>query len=215
MKLRKRIQITKRGYGLLRKYCPGLISAKVISSAVGTLTPFVTIWFSARIINEIAGSRDFRKLTAYVLLTVFINFLFSMIKNSLNKVVQEKESGMWNYFPKIFSDKQMSLDYSDLEDQGVQKQKQKAEENLYMFGNGLAQLVWDTTGLVEAFVGIIASISLTASLFVAKTGSRIMDSFLWIFAAAILVAISGILNSKFRKKEETVFEFDKVLQLLR
>ena len=101
MKLRKRIRITSRGYKLLRKYCPGLIGAKVISSAACTLTPFVTIWFSARIINEIAGGRDMRKLAIYVLLTVFINFLFSMIKNSLNKVVQEKESGMWNYFPKI------------------------------------------------------------------------------------------------------------------
>ena len=124
MKLRKRIQITRRGYELLRKYCPGLIGAKVISAVAGTLTPFVTIWFSARIINEISGERDTRKLVAYVLLTILINFLFSMIKNSLNKVVQEKESGMWNYFPKIFSDKQMSIDYADLEDQVIQKQKQ-------------------------------------------------------------------------------------------
>ena len=206
MKLKERIQITKRGYEILRKYCPGLIEAKVTASILGTLTPFITIWFSARIINEIAGDKSLRKLTLYVLLTVLINFLFSMIKNSLNKVVSEKETCMWNYFPKIFADKQMSLDYADLEDQGIQKQKQKAEENLFMFGNGLAQLVWDTTGIVEALVGIVASISLTASLFVARTGNVIMDSFLWILAAAVLVMASGLLNAKLRKKEEVAFE---------
>ena len=206
MKLRKRIQITNRGYKILRKYCPGLISAKVISTAAGTLTPFVSIWFSAQIINEIAGGRDVRKLAIYVGLTVLINFLFSIIKNALNKVVQEKESEMWSYFPKIFSDKQMSLDFADLENQTIQKKKQKAEENLYMFGNGLAQLVWDTTGLVEAIVGIVASVSLTATLFVTKTGSRIMDSYLWIVAVAVLVLFAGAINSRLRKKEEEVFE---------
>jgi len=206
MELKKRIRITKRGYEILRKYCPGLIKAKVISATAGALTPFVTIWFSARIINEIAGDRNLRKLAVYIFLTVFINFVFSMIKNSLNKVVQEKETGMWSYFPKIFADKQMSMDYADLEDKGIQKQKQKAEENLYMFGNGLAQLVWDTTGLVEAVAGIIASISLTAALFVAKTGSVILDSYLWIFVGTVLVVISGLLNSKLRKKEEAAFE---------
>ena len=206
MKLKKRLQITKRGYEILRKYCPGLIEAKVTASILGTLTPFITIWFSARIINEIAGAKSLKKLAIYVLLTVFVNFLFSMIKNSLNKVVAEKETGMWSYFPKIFADKQMSLDYADLEDQGIQKQKQKAEENLFMFGNGLAQLVWDTTGIVEALVGIVASISLTASLFVARTGNSVMDSSLWILAAAVLVIASGLLNAKLRKKEEKAFE---------
>lgn len=206
MKLKKRIQITGRGYEILRKYCPGLIETKLIASILGTLTPFITIWFSARIINEIAGDKSLRKMTLYVLLTVLINFLFSMIKNSLNKVVSEKETGMWSYFPKIFADKQMSLDYADLEDRGIQKQKQKAEENLFMFGNGLAQLVWDTTGIVEAIVGIVASISLTASLFVARTGNTVMDSSLWILAAAVLVIASGLLNATLRKKEEKAFE---------
>ena len=103
MKLKKRIQITGRGCEILRKYCPGLIEAKVTASILGTLTPFITIWFSARIINEIAGTKSLKKLTLYVLLTVLINFLFSMIENSLNKVVSEKETGMRSYFPKIFA----------------------------------------------------------------------------------------------------------------
>ncbi len=47
---------------------------------------------------------------------------------------------MWNWFEKIFSDKQMSLDFVDLENAAIQHQRQEAQENLYMFGNGLAQL---------------------------------------------------------------------------
>ena len=53
MKIQKRIEITKRGYALLNKYVPGLVMAKAIAVVLETLSPFVTVWFSARIINEL------------------------------------------------------------------------------------------------------------------------------------------------------------------
>ena len=206
MKLKQRIALTRRGYGVLNTCCPGLIRAKVISAALEALSPFVILFFSARMINEIAGNRDIAVLTLLVILTVGIGFAFSMIRNALNRVVSEKEAGMWNNFPKIFADKQMSMDFADLENQDIQKQRQKAEENLFMFGNGLGQLVWDTPSLVQAFVGIIASLALTVSLFTTKTGNALLDSGVWAGAAAGLMALSGAIHSLLRKKEDRVFE---------
>ena len=152
MKLKNRIAITRRGYQMLGKYCPGLIRGKVIIAVLEALAPLVTVWFSARIINEIEGNRDTGTLILLVLLAVGINFAFSMIRNAMNRVVSEKESKMWNFFSKIFSDKQMNMPYADLEDQEIQKQRQKVQENLFMFGNGLGQLVWDTPSLVKVIV---------------------------------------------------------------
>ena len=206
MKLKQRIAVTRRGYGILKTYCPGMIRAKVISAAVETLSPFVTIWFSARIINEIAGDRNIGTLVFLVLATICLGFALSMIRNALNRVISEKETGMWNDFPKIFADKQMDMDFADLENQDIQKQRQKAEENLFMFGNGLAQLVWDTPSLVRAFIGIAASVALTVSLFTSKTGNAAADSRIWIAAAAGLMALSGMISAYLRKKEEKVFE---------
>ncbi|MBP5609419.1 MAG: ABC transporter ATP-binding protein [Lachnospiraceae bacterium] len=206
MKLDKRIKLTQRGYKLLKEYCPGLIEAKVWASAAEALSPFVTIWFSARIINEIAGERNLSRLGIYVILTVIINFALSMLKNALNKVVDEKESGMWNYFPKIFADKQMSLDYTDLEDQEIQKKKQKAQENLFMFGNGLGQLVWDTAGSVQVIVGIIASLFLSVSLFLSHSGNAVLDSWIWLPIGMLILIIEGICTGKFRLKGGKAFE---------
>ena len=62
---------------------------------------------------------------------------------------------MWSFFGKIFADKQMSMDYVDLESAEIQYRRKLAEEDLYMFGNGLGQLVWGTAGLVNASVNII------------------------------------------------------------
>ena len=206
MRLKQRISVTRRGYALLKTCCPGLIRAKVAAAALEALSPFVTIWFSARIINEIAGNRDMGTLVLLVLLTVGLGFAFSMIRNALGRVVSEKEAGMWNDFPKIFADRQMSMDFADLENPEIRKQRQKVEENLFMFGNGLAQLVWDTPSLVQAAVGIAASAALTVSLFTAKTGSGLLDSGLWIAAAAGMTALSGLIGARLRKKEEKIFE---------
>ena len=206
MKFKNRIAITRRGYRMLGKYCPGLIRDKVIIAVLEALAPLVTVWFSARIINEIEGNRDTGTLILLVLLAVGINFAFSLIRNAMSRVVSEKESKMWNSFTKIFSDKQMNMRYADLEDQEIQKQRQKVQENLFMFGNGLGQLVWDTPSLVKVIVGIAASVALTASLFTAGTGNTLLDSRLWIIAAAGLMILSGLINSRLRKKEDEFFK---------
>ena len=80
MKLKDRIAVTRRGYRVLASCCPGLVRAKVISAAFESLSPFVTIYFSARILNEIAGARDVRRLTLYVLLTIGLGFVFAALK---------------------------------------------------------------------------------------------------------------------------------------
>ena len=206
MKLKERIAVTRRGYRMLSEYCPRLIRTKVIAAAAEALSPFVTIWFSGRIINEIAGNRDIGTLVLLVLLTVVLGFALSMTRNALNRVISEKESRMWNDFTKIFTDKQMNMDYAGLEDQEIQKQRQKVQENLFMFGNGLGQLIWDTPSLVKVLVGIAASVAMTASLFAARTGNAVLDSRLWIAATAGIMALSGLISAKLRRREEAGFK---------
>lgn len=205
MKFRKRMEITKRGYRLLHTYTPGLIRAKTVSAVVEGLFPFVSIWFSAQIINELMGERRQEVFLGYILVVTGIHFLFSMIKNVSDKVGDEKEADMWNQFRKIFTDKQLSMDYADLENQEIQKQKQKAEENLFMFGNGLGQLVWNSSDLARVVTGIIASVSLTVSLFKAKSGNKVMDSWLWIPAILAVMILLGYVYYLLEKKENYVF----------
>ena len=55
--LRERVSVTVRGYDILKEYCPGLASGKAASMLITTLQPFVSLWFSAQIINELTGQR--------------------------------------------------------------------------------------------------------------------------------------------------------------
>ena len=205
MKFRKRMEITRRGYRLLHTYTPGLIRAKTVSAVIEGLFPFVSIWFSAQIINELMGERRQGVFLGYILAVTGIHFLFSMIKNVSDKVGDEKEADMWNQFRKIFTDKQLNMDYADLENQEIQKQRQKAEENLFMFGNGLGQLVWNSSDLARVVTGMIASISLTVSLFKAKSGNKVMDLWLWIPAILAVMILLGSIYYLLEKKENHVF----------
>ncbi len=206
MKLKERIELTKRGYKILGTYCPGLIKTKVISAITEALSPFVTIWFSAQIINEIAGEKRSNLLILYVVLTVILGILFSMLKNIADKIIHEKEAGMWNHFTKIFSDKQMSMDYVDLENVDVQLMKQKAEDNLFMFGNGLSQLIWDTPALIKVLVEIVGSFSLTVLLFLTSSEKVWLNSPLWFLGVFGITILGGIMNAFFSKKQNKVFE---------
>ena len=58
MSIRERLKITRRGYSILREYCPGLIEAKILFALIESGSPFINIWLSAKIINEIANLRQ-------------------------------------------------------------------------------------------------------------------------------------------------------------
>ena len=204
--LKERIAITSRGFGILKKYCPGLAGGRALSALVSSLQPFAGIWFSAKIINEISSGRRIQYITLYVIAVILINFIVSLMKGLLDKICSEKESQMWSFFGKVFSDKQMSMDYVDLENAKIQNQKNQAEENLFMFGNGLGQLVWGTTGLVEAVVNILLSIVMIASLFTLKSGHGMIDSPVWIVILFITISFGGFYNSRAFVKENMVFE---------
>ena len=201
----ERIRITKRGFGILRKYCPGLSEQKALYEFIHSLQPFITIWFSARIVDELTNHCRKDYIASYVICVITINFICIVFQNVLLHICNEKESQMWIWFEKVFSDKQMSLDYDDLEDVSIQKQRQEVEENLFMFGNGLAQLVWGTSVMVKVFVNIFVALLMSGTLFISKTGEKIVDHPIWIVAILGCITLCGFSNYKATRKENSLF----------
>ena len=204
--LKERIQITGRGIGILRKYCPGLAGGKAVSALLAAIQPLLSVWISAMLINELAGERRMNYIAVYVAAVVLGNFLLLLTKSMVDRVTEEKEAQMWNFFGMVFADKSMTMDYGDLEDAKVLQQKQEVSENLFMFGNGLGQLVWGMNSLVNATTSIVLSLSLTVTLFVSRTGTKWMDSPLWIVGIGVCLLLGGMANARATRKENLVFE---------
>ena len=206
MPLKKRAALTARGYRMLGGYCPGLVRDKALCALILAVQPLFTVWFSARILDEIAGLRRAEILLGYALATLAGNFVLQLFKSAVEKVCSQKEAQMWALFGKVFSDKQMRMDYVDLENARVQAQKKQAEENLFMFGNGLAQLVWGTTGLVRGAVSLAASAAMTVSLFLQSGRVGWLNSPLWALALFLCALLAGLCQSWCTVRENRVFE---------
>lgn len=205
MSIQKRFSVTMRGFVILKQYCPNLAQGKALYELIRSLQPFISVWFTAQIINELSTHRRIKTVMAYVLSVIVIHFICAVLKSIIERVCNEKEAQMWSWFGKIFSDKQISLDFVDLENANIQHQRQEAEENLYMFGNGLAQLFWGTSALVQAFVNILASLFMTVTLFLSKSGNKIIDNAIWILIVLFCIILGGLSNSKATVKENDVF----------
>ena len=205
MSIHKRISVTIRCFSILKQYCPGLAQGKALYELIHSIQPFISVWFTAQIINEISTQRRLKPVLVYILSVVLTNFICAVLKSVINRVCNEKESQMWSWFGKIFSDRQISLDYVDLENAAIQQKRQEAEENLYMFGNGLAQLVWGTSALVRASVNILASLVMTVSLFGSQSGNKVIDNQLWILITLVCITLGGLSNSKATVKGNKVF----------
>lgn len=205
MPISKRIAITTRGLSLLKAYCPGLAQGKAVYECISAIQPFVSIWFTAQIVNELSAARHMRTILLYVLFAVLFNFLCALSKGIIQHVCNEKESQMWSWFGKVFSDKQMALDFVDLENAAIQHQRQEAEENLYMFGNGLGQLFWGIAALVRTLVYLVLSLVMTFSLFFSRTGHPVMDHPIWIVIVLLCIMLGGLSKSRATIRENEVF----------
>ncbi len=204
--IRERIELPKRGFKIINHYCPGMVRTGVLAEAVSAMQPFVSVWISAQIINELSGLRRVETVVLYVVGIVLFNFACYVLKTALKEIFRKKESEMWRWFEKMFADKQMSMDFPDIENAEIQHQHKKLFEHFFMFGYGLPQLVVSTPLLVRVFVNITTSVAMTVSLFVSKTGNALMDNPIWIAILLFFIVLSGYGNYKAVNKTDLLFE---------
>ncbi len=83
----------------LEKYCPGIAVACVFHAIVKAISPYTTIWFSAQLLNELAGARRPDELLRWVLLTIGITAVMQLLtqlsacwkQNAVNKSLIRQE----------------------------------------------------------------------------------------------------------------------------
>ena len=80
--LTKRVSITMRGFSILKQYCPGLAQGKAAYELINSIQPFISVWFTAQIVNEISSQRRFNTILLFILGATLLNFICSLLKNN-------------------------------------------------------------------------------------------------------------------------------------
>ena len=116
-KVRKILRIYKRSLGILHREFGGYMGAAILKWVLAVCSPYWSIWFSARLLDEIFGDRSAGTLVLYAALllggTLALDFcreFFGVLADHRKFEFSEKQN-------MIFAEKMMELDYSLLEEE--------------------------------------------------------------------------------------------------
>ena len=102
--------INNRALKMIYKKYPQLVISTILSSIWSAVTPYVGIYLSALIIEELAGARNVEKLKLLVIVTVVSLAFISLISALLNKWNEAHTSNLWYKFEKFYTEKLFEMD---------------------------------------------------------------------------------------------------------
>lgn len=191
------VRLNRRAWGIWWRLCPGLFVSITGSSVIEAVSPYVSIWLIARIINELAGARNPEtvvKLTAAQLLSAAVLGLIGGALKRFKNCETDAAAAMYN---RIFMDKMFSLDFEHMDSRETYDLYSQIVQNDKWSGLGLHQTTVLFQQLITAAIRILGGISLTASLFLARVPGE-EGGFVWmnhplcgVLMAGFMLLISG------------------------
>lgn len=198
--LKETFALHYRAYKLIHQYCPKLFLASALESICHFATPYIGIYLSARIINELAGNRNPKVLWQLVLITLLSTLITEFLKSVSTRWKNCKVSTLWYSQKKLYADKMLSMDFCSLDDQHTHDLHSQVLQNEQWSGWGLGNCFWIFDSASTAVVSIFGAIALTISLFTlpvpTSAGSLTMLNHpLFIVAMILITLLVPILSS--------------------
>ena len=159
------IQINKRAFVLINRHCPGMFLSKLLFSVFSAFLPYVPIYFSARIINELAGARNVDSLITWILAELLTVVALKLVVAVLQRWKNAKEFSWWFKRQGVLMGTQFSMDYADLDNQANRDLYTQLQQSENWNGHGLSKILWSVEPCLQSVCGIISAALLTFSLF--------------------------------------------------
>ena len=166
--LRQAFSINRRAFGMLFHKYPQMFLSRLIPVVFTALTPYIGIYLSARIIEELSGSRDPLVLRNLVLATLLSAAAISLVTALLNRWRETVCAAMYLQVEGLFAEKMLSLDYLSIDDTHTHEMLSTIRQNRGGGGWGLSRVIGNVESLLSAFCNLFGGIALTVTLFVQR-----------------------------------------------
>lgn len=160
--------LNKRALSVWFKECPMLFASTGIYSVIKALIPYLVLYFSAQILNELAGARRADILIEKVTILLSAETVLLAIKALVFRWENTLSSDLFTYIDKIISDKLLALDFCAADDINTYELRNKIRQTELWNGWGLHQLYYHFQDFLEAFSQIAGAVALSFSLFTRK-----------------------------------------------
>jgi len=142
-----------------------LLLSRTLSAIVQPAIPFITIWFSAQILNELAGSRDQNRLAILVLLAIGLNLAAALAGHAAARWSDYCNSQTWLLIFMKYTDKMLSMDYIDIENPDIQQTHSEIRQHHHGMGFGLSKIIGCYGQIIDGIIRVLLSVAFAFTLF--------------------------------------------------
>jgi len=158
-------KINNRAFLLLYKHYPRMMLSCFIHTIWNAVTPYITIYLSALIIDELAGRKNAQRLQELIVITLILQVLIGLIGAFLTRWRNYENSGSSFKMERIFTNKLLEMDFIDIDNNKVHDLLYSIRQTAGGAGWGLERVISNYETIISAIVTIFSGIALTISLF--------------------------------------------------
>lgn len=203
--IKEALQLQNRAAKLLHKVSPNFFPVATLYALVSSLIPYVTVYFSAQLLQELSNNRRPEILIRWAMAATLCGGIFLLLRAFLYQRYNTLQDALYASKEILFSHKFFSMDYKDLDSQKIRDLHAQIQQNEN----------WSSWGLMRAsenyqiglcnLLGILSGILLTISLFTAPVPQNsgwltILNHpvFVLILASCILMVslLAGMFSAK-------------------
>lgn len=180
------------------KIDPKLFVTTSLHAAIVAITPYITVWLSAQIINELSGNRSPDILWKWVILTVCITAGLKLLTEALYHWKESVHSMESFHEDKLMADKMMDMDFAVVE--APETNDLRISMRKFQIGNlyGFTKIhTWYCEQIIGGMASVLGAVALTVSLFTQQVpaGSLTVLNSGWVSALVILLLLTGTVLS--------------------
>lgn len=196
------IEVHLRGIKELHKVSPKFFPVLTLHCIFRAITPYVTVFFSAKILKELATLRRAEILWKWVAAGILCVAVVSLGKALLQRRYHTLLNDLYGRKEILFIHKMFELDYSELDRQENHDLREQIRENENWSEWGLIKVQTIYEGFVTSVFGILSGMVLTVSLFTSPVPESagwltVLNHPAFILLLAIFMIFISILAGKF------------------
>lgn len=194
-----------RGIKELHKVSPKFFPLLTIYSIFSAITPYITVFFSAQILKELATMRREEILWQWVIAGVLCVGIAAIAKAMLYRRYNSLLNDLYGRKEILFIHKMFSLDFSELDKQENHDLRAQIKQNENWSSWGLMRVEEAYIGAVSSVIGLLSGIVLTVSLFTSPVPESagwltVLNNPVFILVLAAMMVVVSILAGNLSAK---------------
>lgn len=200
------INLIKRALSIISELTPHRLTINVIKAVIDALTPYIAIFISALIIDELTGGRNLSVLIRYVLITTGGTLFFHIISAILQQKIVISNGVFHQELKRYLNNIKLNLDYDKMEEPKYNELHSKIVGSMFMTNGGITSVVDLIKNLVTSSIACITAVIIIARVFVKTTGeaNRLFSLGIGLLYAIVVIGCIAVTvrNSRKESKEE-------------